>query len=158
MSEKIIIAAECYFYFSDMRLMCHVQWKGGDAKNMWYYYEKTSFSLSRMTSPAIHQIPTHDFIIPEIASPLREAFIAVRERQRSPRKKRKYSDAEVQVLERYKHEYRKKTTTKDRQHLLQNYILVDIFNFWYKMKEIPADISEEDLSERIKVRKKRRQI
>jgi len=107
-----------------------------------------------MTSAAIPPFATPQFATPEIVTPLREAYIAFRDRQRSPRKKRKYSAAEIEVLERYKDVYRKKTSTNDRQDLLQNFILVEIFNFWYSKKEIPADISEADLSERIEVRKK----
>ena len=107
------------------------------------------------TPSATPQIATPRFAAPEIVTPLRGTYVALLDRQRSPRKKRKYSPDEIKVLEKHKEEYRDKTSTNDRQSLLQDFILVDIFNFWYKNGEITEDISEDDFRTRIQVHKMR---
>jgi hypothetical protein len=111
--------------------------------------------MTSATPSATPQIATPQFAGPEIVTPLRGTYVALRDRQRSPRKKRKYSSDEITVLEKYKDKYRDKMTTNDRQSILQDFILVDIFNFWYEKGEITADISEEEFKTRIQVRKKR---
>jgi hypothetical protein len=74
--------------------------------------------------------------------------------QKKPRKSRKdslYSEEEKLILGKYKHEYRMKTTTDERQDLLRSHILVDIFNYWCSKGVVTEDIDEEDLGDRIKV-------
>lgn len=92
---------------------------------------------------------------PEIAIPLRDAFLkGVNQNNRGPRKKGRYSKEEKAVLNKYKHDYRKTTTTEERFDLLRNRILVDIFNFWYAKGEVTPNIEPDVLSEKIKVMSK----
>jgi hypothetical protein len=91
-------------------------------------------------------------LTPEIAYPLRDAFLkGVNQNDRGPRKKGRYSTEEKEVLNKYKHDYRKTTTTEERYDLLRNRILVDIFNFWYAKGEVTPNIEPELLSNKIRV-------
>ena len=91
-------------------------------------------------------------LTPEIAIPLRDAFLkGVHHNDRGPRKKEQYSTGEKDVLNKYKHDYRKTTTKEERYDLLRNRILVDIFNFWYAKGEVTPDIEPDLLSYKIKV-------
>lgn len=92
-------------------------------------------------------------ITPSIAPPIRTVYYdAVDKTPRSPRKNATYPTEVIDVLNKYKNEYRKITTTEERHQLLRNFILVDVFNFWFHKGEVVEDISEHDLSGRIKVR------
>jgi hypothetical protein len=89
---------------------------------------------------------------PQIAVPLQATFLdAVDKGRRGPRNKCRYTEDEKKVLEPYKEEYRKTTTTSERHNIIRNHILVDIFNFWYEKGIVTPSIGEEALSERIKV-------
>ena len=69
---------------------------------------------------------------------------------RKPRKDALYSREEMQVISKYKEEYKEQTTQALRAHVLKNKILVDIFNYWDDIGNIPTN--EEDISDRVKVR------
>lgn len=75
----------------------------------------------------------------------------VTNKTRKPRKNSFLTTEEKAIIDKYKDQYRNMTKTEDRCNLLRNHILVDIFNFWYEKGVISADISAEELSERIKV-------
>jgi hypothetical protein len=91
-------------------------------------------------------------LAPEIVLALRPQYLATTEpNPRGPRKHSRYSDDEIKVLQKYKDRYKKASTTEERNDLLRNYILVDIFNFWYDKGSVTTDISEEDFAARIKV-------
>ena len=91
-------------------------------------------------------------LTPEIAYPLRDAFLkGVNQNDRGPQKKGRYSTEEKEVLNKYKHDYRKTTTTEERYDLLRDRILVDIFNFWYAKGEVTPNIEPELLSNKIRV-------
>lgn len=91
---------------------------------------------------------------PQIVSPLKAAYHgAIAVKPAEPKKKCRYSDEEKEVLNKYRDEYRKKTTTDERHNLLRSHILVDIFNFWYKEGKVTTEIGEVKFSQRIKVRK-----
>src|SRR5882762_3016946 len=95
---------------------------------------------------------TTSLVTPEIVLPHRETYLeAVKDKPRAPRKKSRYDTDVRSVLDKYRHRYRKLTTTQERRDLLRNYILVDMFNFWYERGEVTPDIAEDDLCERIKV-------
>ena len=89
---------------------------------------------------------------PQIAVPLEATFLdVVQRRDCGTRKKCRYTEDEKKVIEIYKEEYRKTTSTAERHILIRNHILVDIFNFWYDKGIVTTSIGEEALSERIKV-------
>ena len=91
-------------------------------------------------------------LAPEIVLALRPQYLAaVEPPARGPRAKSRYSKDEKRVLQQYKDRYKKATTTDERNDLLRNYILVDIFNFWYDQGSVTTDISEGDFAARIKV-------
>lgn len=94
-------------------------------------------------------------IAPEIAPPLREAYLkAIERKNREPRKNSEYTTQEINVLKKYKHIYRKATTTEERFELLQNHILVDIFNYWHDNGKVTPTIGVKGLASKIKVLKK----
>ena len=68
---------------------------------------------------------------------------------RRPRRGALYSQEEITVLSKYKAEYKDQTTWALRAHVLQNKILVDIFNFWDVQGTLPAD--EEACIEWVKI-------
>ena len=68
---------------------------------------------------------------------------------RKPRRGALYSREEIAVLSKYKAEYKDQTTKPLRAHVLQNKILVDIFNYWDVQKTLPAD--EEACVDQVKV-------
>ena len=89
---------------------------------------------------------------PQIALPLEATFLDVVDKgDRGSKKKCRYTEDEKKVLEIYKEEYKKTTSTSERHNLIRNHILVDIFNFWYDKGIVTPSIGEEVLSERIKV-------
>jgi len=66
-----------------------------------------------------------------------------------PRRGSRYTEAERKVLSKYKDEYRSKTTAQEREQLLKQKVLVDIFNYWFsKEGTFP---SEEESKQRVKV-------
>ena len=67
------------------------------------------------------------------------------------RNKSRYSREEINVLEKYKDTYRRKTTTDERHELFRQYILVDIFNHWHSKGVVSAKIGADELQDRIKV-------
>ena len=58
---------------------------------------------------------------------------------RKTRKDARYSRDEVKVMEKYKVEYKDQTTKALRAEVLRTKILVDIFNYWDKVGNLPAD-------------------
>ena len=68
---------------------------------------------------------------------------------RKPRRGTCYSRDEITVLSKYKAEYKDQTTQALKAHVLQNKILIDIFNYWDMQKTLPAD--EEACIEQVKV-------
>ena len=89
---------------------------------------------------------------PQIVVPLQATFHDVIDKGgRGSRRKCQYTEDEKKILENYKEEYRKTTTTAERHNLLRNHILVNIFNFWYEKGIVTPSIEEEALSERITV-------
>jgi len=88
----------------------------------------------------------------EIAIPLPAAILeAVTNKNRKARKKSLYTTEEITVIGKYKKEFREKTTTDDRNEILRNHILVDIFNYWFSKGIVTAEIAADVLSDRIKV-------
>jgi hypothetical protein len=66
-----------------------------------------------------------------------------------PRRGSRYSEEERALLSKYKDEYKSKTTAQDREQLMKQKVLVDIFNYWFsKEGTIP---SEEESKKRVKV-------
>jgi hypothetical protein len=95
----------------------------------------------------------------DIAGTVRDALLeAVNKKTRKPRKKSQYSEDLKLIIGKYKNEYRKKTTTEERHELFRSHILVDTFNHWWSKGEITEHIDDNDLSDRIKVRKKLRKM
>lgn len=89
---------------------------------------------------------------PQIVIPLQATFLeAVDKGGRGSKKKCRYNEDEKKVLEIYKDEYRKTTTTPERHNIIRNHILVDIFNFWYEKGIVTPSIGEEALSVLVKV-------
>jgi hypothetical protein len=88
----------------------------------------------------------------QIAVPLPTVYLeAVTNKARKPRSQCALSTSERNVINKYREEYRSKTTTEERTDVLRNNILVDIFNHWFNQGVVTADINADDLSERIKV-------
>lgn len=88
----------------------------------------------------------------QIALPLPTAYLeAITNKSRKPRGKSLLTTADKNIINKYKEDYRSKSTTEERSALLRDHILVDIFNFWYNNGVIPADLTAEQLSERIQV-------
>jgi len=67
-----------------------------------------------------------------------------------PRKDSQFK-AEETVLSRHKEEYIRRLSREDREAYFKSFILVDVFDYWYKKGEVKEDISDEELSARIKV-------
>jgi len=61
---------------------------------------------------------------------------ALQKKGRKISKECQYNSEEWTILGKYKEEYRKKTTHEDRDILMRNHILVDIFNYWYQRKTV----------------------
>jgi hypothetical protein len=68
---------------------------------------------------------------------------------RKPRKDALYSREELEVINKYREEYRQQTTRELRAAVLKTKILVDLFNFWLQQGRAPAD--EESSVSRMKV-------
>lgn len=68
-----------------------------------------------------------------------------------PRSDSEYDKPTRDVLNKHKDLYISKTTREDRETFFQSVILVDIFNYWYKIHEVVEDIPDKELSQRIKV-------
>jgi len=60
-----------------------------------------------------------------------------------------YSREELEVISKYKDEYKEQTTRPLRAHVLRNKILVDLFNYWWQENTLPTD--EEGCVARVKV-------
>ena|SRR5438309_7896970 len=58
---------------------------------------------------------------------------------RRPRRGALYSQQEIAVISKHKAEYKDQTTRPLRAHVLQNKILVDIFNYWDVQGTLSAD-------------------
>lgn len=69
---------------------------------------------------------------------------------RKPRKDALYTIQELQILSKYKTEYRQQTTRESRAQIIREKILVDLFNFWIEHGKGPVN-GEESIS-RAKVR------
>ena len=59
-----------------------------------------------------------------------------------PRRGTLYSRAEILVLSKYKVEYKDQTTRALRANVLQNKILVDLFNYWDLQNTLPLNEGE----------------
>ena len=68
---------------------------------------------------------------------------------RKSRKDSRYSREEMQVIGKYKMEYREQTTRELRANVFKAKILVDLFNLWLKQGKVPD--TEEDSATRMKV-------
>jgi len=68
---------------------------------------------------------------------------------RKPRKDALYRRDELEVLNKYKEEYRQQTTRELRANVFKTKILVDLFNFWLEKGRAPA--TEEESIIRMKV-------
>jgi hypothetical protein len=68
---------------------------------------------------------------------------------RKSRKDSRYSREEMQVISKYKQEYREQTTRELRGNVFKAKILVDLFNLW--LEEGKAPDTEEDSANRMKV-------
>jgi hypothetical protein len=68
---------------------------------------------------------------------------------RRPRKDAHYSRDEINILNKFKEEYRQQTTRELRAHVFKTKVLVDMFNFWLDRENGAVD--EEESVERMKV-------
>jgi hypothetical protein len=68
-----------------------------------------------------------------------------------PRSDSEYDKKTREKLAQHKEIYLKKTTRDERESYFQSVILVEVFEYWYDIHEVHEDISDEDLSLRIKV-------
>jgi len=68
---------------------------------------------------------------------------------KQPRQGTLYSWGEIQAISKYKAEYKEQTTRALRANMLQNKILVDLFNYWDVQNMLPSD--EVESMERVKV-------
>jgi len=68
---------------------------------------------------------------------------------RQSRKDSRYSREEMDVIGKYKQEYREQTTQELRRHVFKTKVLVDMFNLWLKQGKAPR--TEEDSATRMKV-------
>ena len=67
------------------------------------------------------------------------------EKKTKKARKNQFTREEIDVLDKYKKEYRKMT-------LIRTHILVDIFNYWFGKGVISEEVDEKDMSQRISVR------
>src|ERR1700734_724030 len=88
----------------------------------------------------------------QLAVPLEAAFYQAVGKKTKKARKNQFTREEIDVLEKYKKEYRKMTTTEDRHALIRTHILVNIFNYWFSKGVVPKEVSEKDMAQRIKVR------
>ena len=68
-----------------------------------------------------------------------------------PRKKQQFQDGEIKSFMHHKSTYITITTTEERMDYLKSKILVDLFAYWFSNKEVHENITDVDLSSRIKV-------
>jgi hypothetical protein len=73
----------------------------------------------------------------------------IRDQAGKTRKGCQYTNEEKAILGKYKEEYRALTTHEDRDLLLRNKILVDIFNHWFRKEQVMP--SPEEIVTRRKV-------
>jgi hypothetical protein len=69
---------------------------------------------------------------------------------RKPRRDALYSREEMEVINKYKEEYRQQTTKELRANVFKTRILVDLFNFWVERGQGPTN--DEDSLSRMKVK------
>lgn len=76
-----------------------------------------------------------------MASQAPAVVLVIPERTHKPRKGCQYNEEERAVLSKHKAEYKSKTTPAEREEVVRNKILVDIFNYWYdKEKIMPSEV------------------
>jgi hypothetical protein len=68
---------------------------------------------------------------------------------RKSRKDSRYSREEMQVISKYKQEYREQTTRELRGNVFKAKILVDLFNLWLEQGKAPD--TDDDSANRMKV-------
>lgn len=73
---------------------------------------------------------------------------ALQQKARQPRRGCQYTQEELAVLRKYKDEYRRTTSHKERDKLLRQSIFVDIFNHWDSKK---VELTECVVRQRAKV-------
>jgi hypothetical protein len=83
---------------------------------------------------------------------LEAAFLHAVGKKTKKARKNQFTREEIDVLDKYKKEYRKMTTTDARHALIRTHILVDIFNYWFGKGVISEEVDEKDMSQRISVR------
>ena len=83
---------------------------------------------------------------------LEAAFLHAVGNKTKKARKNQFTREEIDVLDKYKKEYRTMTTTDARHALIRTHILVDIFNYWFGKGIISEDVDEKDMSQRISVR------
>jgi hypothetical protein len=74
------------------------------------------------------------------------------EKSTYPRENHQFEDAEIKEITKHKADYITIRTREEREVFFKTKILVTIFEYWYKIKEVKEDISDDELSFRIKVR------
>ena len=83
---------------------------------------------------------------------LEAAFLhAVGKKRTKKARKNQFTREEIDILDKYKKEYRKITTTDARHALIHTHIFVDIFNYWFGKGVISEEVDEKDMSQRISV-------
>ena len=73
------------------------------------------------------------------------------EKKTKKARKNQFTREEIDVLDKYKKEYRKMTTMDARHTLICTHILVNIFNYWFGKGVISEEVDERDMSQRILV-------
>jgi hypothetical protein len=63
-------------------------------------------------------------------------------KSRQPRKDALYTRQEMQIIGKYKEEYRQLTTRELRANLFKTKILVDLYNYWLQIGKVPENESE----------------
>ena len=56
-----------------------------------------------------------------------------------PRRGAQFSRKEIEVISKYKDEYKEQTTRPLRANVLRNKIMVDLFNYWDDQGTLPSD-------------------
>ena len=82
---------------------------------------------------------------------LEAAFLHAVGKKTKKARKNQFTREEIDILDKYKKEYRKITTTDARHALIRTHILVDIFNYWFGKGVISEEVDEKDMSQRISV-------
>lgn len=76
-----------------------------------------------------------------LTTQLPTALASIQPHARKTRRECSYNEEERALLGKYKKEYKSKTIHQEREMLLRNYILVDIFNHW-STKNVKLDEME----------------